>query len=403
MTEQETIKILERRLNALEGKLRSVDEIAQNVVKIQETEKELQQRLQFEELITSISTKFINLLPSEIDSGINLSLEKIGELVEADRCYVFQFSDNGTTMKNTHEYCAKGVKSQKVQLSKVPLADYPWAIEQLREKGILHVLGVDDFPEIAANEKRMFQEEKVQAYTVYAIHFKDRLGGFVGFDWLRAGGGYSEKVGSLLQVAGVIFANALERQRVEMGREQLIAGLQESQEKLLTLSVKDQLTGLFNRRHMEESLTREISRSKRHGTALAIIMLDVDHFKAVNDEYGHIAGDVVLQKIGNMLKSCSRGEDVACRYGGEEFVVIMPGADLKSGERRAEELCHMVRSALQVKYRHKQLPPITISLGVASYPDHGKDTESLINEADSAMYEAKRAGRDTVRIAQTQQ
>nr|MBF0223496.1 GGDEF domain-containing protein [Desulfobulbaceae bacterium] len=231
------------------------------------------------------------------------------------------------------------------------------------------------------------------------MRINGRMAGFVGFDWILKSEAYSSTITLLLQVLGVIFANALERQKEERDKERLIEELQETQEELLTLSIRDQLTGLFNRRHMEESLKREVSRAKRHESSLAIIMLDVDHFKNINDMYGHMAGDVVLQKIGEFLLEHSRGEDVVCRFGGEEFVLIMPGATKESGEKRANELCVAIREDVQISYRKTTLPPITVSIGVSVYPDHGKSSDEMIFEADIALYKAKEGGRNRAEVA----
>jgi diguanylate cyclase (GGDEF)-like protein len=147
---------------------------------------------------------------------------------------------------------------------------------------------------------------------------------------------------------------------------------------------------------MEDSLGREISRAMRYKTPLAIIMLDLDYFKMINDTYGHLAGDLVLGKVGHYLNGCSRGEDVVCRYGGEEFVIIMPGASLESGIKRAEDICRGATESLRIKYREKFLPDITVSLGVASYPEHGETADLLLYNADNALYLAKKSGRNRI-------
>lgn len=163
-------------------------------------------------------------------------------------------------------------------------------------------------------------------------------------------------------------------------------------------SAHDPLTNLFNRRYMEESLEREGCRVKRHGTQLGILMIDVDHFKRYNDTFGHEAGDIVLQSIGAILQKNTRGEDIACRYGGEEFVVIMPDVPLDVLSRRAEQFR---KSAKIIKIDHKgqSLGTITVSVGAAIFPKHGTTPKSVLQAADKALYQAKAEGRDRVVVA----
>lgn len=162
-------------------------------------------------------------------------------------------------------------------------------------------------------------------------------------------------------------------------------------------SIRDPLTGLFNRRYMEESLEREARRAKRHDTSIGIIMLDIDHFKPLNDVYGHDAGDVVLQELGLFLQRNTRGEDIACRYGGEEFLLIMPEAPVDNVIQRAKDLHAGIRN-LKIIY-HGQSLQVTVSVGVATLPHHSTNVREVVKAADLAMYQAKRSGRDHVMVA----
>jgi len=164
-------------------------------------------------------------------------------------------------------------------------------------------------------------------------------------------------------------------------------------------AIHDPLTGLFNRRYMEETLSREISRAERYRTPLGIIMIDLDHFRRFNNTFGHDAGDMVLQDIGRFLQNNIRKEDVACRYGGEEFTLIMPGASLDVTEKRAETLRQKVQH-LQIYYNNKVLDRVTLSLGVAVFPEHGSTGETVIQAADVALYKAKQRGRNRVAVSE---
>jgi diguanylate cyclase (GGDEF)-like protein len=170
------------------------------------------------------------------------------------------------------------------------------------------------------------------------------------------------------------------------------------QETLQQLSVRDPLTGLFNRRYMEESMERELLRAERQGRKVGVIMLDIDHFKPFNDRFGHVAGDALLQELGRFLQRHVRGSDIACRYGGEEFTLIMQDASLEVTHQRAEQIRENVKE-LRVHQGTMVLDPITLSAGVALFPDHAKSRRTILQAADVALYRAKETGRDRVCLA----
>jgi diguanylate cyclase (GGDEF)-like protein len=163
-------------------------------------------------------------------------------------------------------------------------------------------------------------------------------------------------------------------------------------------SIRDVLTGLFNRRYMLETCRREFSRAARAGQSISILSIDVDHFKKYNDNHGHDAGDMVLRAVGNCLENLFRNEDIPCRFGGEEFVVILPGADADAGSRRAEQLRSKTEEIV-VRYLEKNLPRITVSIGVAVFPQAGDNPQAVLKAADEALYRAKEKGRNRVELS----
>jgi diguanylate cyclase (GGDEF)-like protein/PAS domain S-box-containing protein len=169
-------------------------------------------------------------------------------------------------------------------------------------------------------------------------------------------------------------------------------------ESLRDQSIRDPLTGLFNRRFMQESLDRELQRARRKERALAVIFIDVDHFKRFNDIFGHDAGDAVLRSFADLLRSFFRGDDVLCRYGGEEFALILPESDEQDAALRMNEFRQNVKG-LTVLHESRPLDPITVSVGIAAFPKHGSSIESLLRTADQALYVSKAEGRDRVSIA----
>jgi diguanylate cyclase (GGDEF)-like protein/PAS domain S-box-containing protein len=163
-------------------------------------------------------------------------------------------------------------------------------------------------------------------------------------------------------------------------------------------SIRDPLTGLFNRRFMEESLAKELKRAERNSCPVSVIMLDVDHFKRYNDTHGHEAGDAVLREMGGFILTQIRGEDIACRFGGEEFVLLMPDASIEIAAQRAERMRQGVKR-IQISAHGQPLDAVSVSLGVAAFPEHGKLPVALLRSADGALYEAKEEGRDRVVVA----
>jgi diguanylate cyclase (GGDEF)-like protein len=160
-------------------------------------------------------------------------------------------------------------------------------------------------------------------------------------------------------------------------------------------SIHDYLTGLYNRRYMAELLEKELHRMARKKQPAGIIIIDIDLFKGINDRYGHEAGDLVLREFSLFLRKNIREEDFACRYGGDEFVIILPETTLENARQRAEQLRAGVKH-LSVQFREHKLDMVTLSLGVAVYPNHGLTAETVLRTADAALYRAKAEGRDRV-------
>jgi diguanylate cyclase (GGDEF)-like protein/PAS domain S-box-containing protein len=174
--------------------------------------------------------------------------------------------------------------------------------------------------------------------------------------------------------------------------------LLKSQALLREQSVRDHLTGLFNRRYMEETLKRELLRAARKKLSLGIIMLDVDDFKRFNDSYGHAAGDAILREFGNFLLKNVRGEDIPSRYGGDEFIIIMPDASRVVTLERAKFICEYAKQ-FRLHFEGQTLDAITFSLGVAIFPENGSSSTSILKAADAALYLAKREGRNRAVLA----
>lgn len=166
-------------------------------------------------------------------------------------------------------------------------------------------------------------------------------------------------------------------------------------ESLALQSIQDPLSGMFNRRFLEEFLQHEISRAARKKTNIGIIMADLDYFKKFNDQYGHMAGDKLISDLGRFFKKRIRESDIACRYGGEEFVLVLPESPPEDTYKRAEELRKELKE-IEFAFQGQYLGSLTISMGIASYPVNGSNLDELLRAADLSMYRAKQEGRDKV-------
>lgn len=191
------------------------------------------------------------------------------------------------------------------------------------------------------------------------------------------------------------------RQRLAMSvASQLALSLASLQlrETLREKSIRDPLTHLFNRRFLEESLDRELQVAARKKQALAVLFLDLDHFKRFNDIFGHDAGDMVLQSIADLFRSFFRATDICCRYGGEEFAIVLPESSARDAATRADALRLEVKN-MRLEYKKQTLGPITLSAGVAAFPEHGTTSAELLEVADQCLYQSKSRGRDVVTVS----
>ncbi len=211
------------------------------------------------------------------------------------------------------------------------------------------------------------------------------------------------------EILGVLHVQSAQKEKLDESKRQLAynvveqTGLALSNLKLRAAlreqSIRDPLTGLYNRRYMQEAIQQQLSRVTRHLHPLGIIMIDIDNFKHFNDLYGHIVGDLLLRELGQFLQSHIRAEDIACRYGGEEFILIMPEVFLEAAQSRAEQMRREVKE-LRVQDAGQSYVGITLSFGVAIYPIHGQSIDAVLRAADAALYRGKQAGRDQVVVAE---
>lgn len=276
-----------------------------------------------------------------------------------------------------------------------------------------HLMSAFSWPSGAGPEPReeYFDPGECQSLrTGYTYHFRVADGDppCRHFPLHEAGEGLCIPLMDRGEVLGVLSLRASDERTIDSQTRQFAAVLAETlslsvgnlhlQEALRKQSIRDPLTGLYNRRFLDETLERELSRSRRTGNPLALIVFDIDHFKNFNDSWGHDAGDAVLVTLANAMREQAREMDIVCRLGGEEFLVVLPRTSLADALSIAERM-REIAAELSLRHRGQPIERITLSLGVAGYPEHGDRGEELIREADQALYRAKRAGRNRVESA----
>jgi diguanylate cyclase (GGDEF)-like protein/PAS domain S-box-containing protein len=260
---------------------------------------------------------------------------------------------------------------------------FGYSADEIRALGPLDTAIESDRPLVAENIRKRLSGEMEQANYV--------------FRGLRKNGDVIniEIHGSVMEIGGrlaliSLVVDVTERTRVEREMRAL-------QERLREQAMHDALTGLYNRRYLEETLGRELILAEREVHPIGIIMADLDHFKKVNDHYGHLAGDKVLRIFADLMKRHARGSDISCRYGGEEFLLVLPGMAEESAVERAEQL-RSEMAAAPISYGASAIA-VTASFGIATFPRDGRTGDDLIAAADRALYVAKAAGRNRVSIS----
>jgi diguanylate cyclase (GGDEF)-like protein/PAS domain S-box-containing protein len=259
---------------------------------------------------------------------------------------------------------------------------FGYSAEEASALGPLDLVCADDRPLVAENIRKRLSGEVTQ------VHYQ--------FRGLRKNGAAIdiELYSSTMDIGGrptliSLLMDVTERTRA--ARE-----VQLLQEQLREQSIRDPLTGLYNRRYLEETLSRELELATRQHHSVSVVMGDLDHFKSVNDRYGHLAGDEVLRYFGKLLQQSARASDIYCRYGGEEFLLLLPQMSGELAVERAEHLRQTLAST-PVPYAAGVIP-VTASFGVAAFPGDGTSGDDLIAAADQALYAAKEAGRNRVHL-----
>ena len=350
------------------------------------SESEFAYQARFQHLLADLSADFMTGRFGDTDRRIQKLLADVGAFFEVDRAYLYAFSDNNSLMTNTHEWCREGVKSLIDTQQRIPICHFAWWHRQMdsmiHDQRILFIEDVSELPEDAALERGLLEEQGVVSLFNVPVRSKGLVSGFFGMD-METVRRWREDQTDLLIVVAALISGALDRDRLE--------------QELVNQSIRDPLTGLHNRRYLFPRIDEMIGAWARERVGFALAMFDIDHFKHLNDTWGHLAGDYVLREFTALMVEMSRSSDVIVRYGGEEFVVLFAAASRGSALGAVERLLSRVR---QHGFDFQGQPlSITVSAGLVHASDvisAKLSAEMLIEIADQRLYHAKRTGRNRV-------
>jgi diguanylate cyclase (GGDEF)-like protein len=351
--------------------------LARNTVSLGATRDHLRHQLEFEKLVASISTRFVNTSNGDTISLMSEALQKIGEFVHADTCYASLFSSDGLMIDTFCEWCSEGIMPHKDLYSQLSVDRLPWAIRKLKSFESLNIQSVKDLPPEAWAEKAVLQATGVNSMLIIPLGYHGTAIGFLGLNSIRIERKWTEQDISLLKIVGEFFVSIFQREKAEAALERL--------------SVTDHLTQIFNRLKFENVLEKEIQRARRHNRTFSLIMFDIDHFKKINDFFGHEAGDNVLRKLTQTVSVHIRAIDMFARWGGEEFIILVVETHVGDARSFAEKLRREIESTSFYS------GSLTCSFGVTE-SCKTDDTSTIIKRADAALYDAKRNGRNLVCI-----
>ncbi len=356
-------------LKKITGKVIVLRDITQH----KKTNELLNYRVKFENLISTLSTKFIKFSSAEIDDGINCALKTVAEFAGVDRSYIYILYRQGSKAIRTHQWCNKDVKSKAEKLKELPSDNTLWWLKKLNKFEPVYIPNVSKVKLKLEAEREIIKPQGVKSIVIIPMIYGKVIKGFLGFESIKSRKLWTVNDITLLKLLGEILINVLERKKTE--------------EEIKKLSLKDKLTGLYNRAYFEEELKR--LNTKRQ-LPLSFIMGDVNGLKLINDAFGPREGDNLLKKIARILKNCCRKEDIIARWGGDEFSILLP----KTTDKDSEEILNRLRDAFHRTKSHKI--PVSISLGTSTKKNYDYNIRTVIKEAEDWMYRRKLLERKSI-------
>jgi diguanylate cyclase (GGDEF)-like protein len=365
----------------------------QLALSVEERTVELDRLLRFQTLISNISTRFINIPLDGVDQAMDEALEQIGGFMEVDRCYLVGV-DEIQVVSMVHEWAADGIRSGHEGLDFAPLASRPALFSALMREGVLNLPRCQTIPGLASEPSH----EDVRSVLLIRIDYLGKPVGMFGCEMIRSERNWRDEELIQARLLGEMFANIIIRRQQLTVLSSTQQQLEEANAHLSRMAMSDSLTGLANRRHFDEEKHQAFDQARRKAEPLSLIMLDIDYFKEYNDRYGHLDGDVCLQRIARALvDEFDYPGELPARIGGEEFAILLPGLNREGAMRRAEQLRQAIYYLNIPHASSHTADRVTVSLGVVAMdPLRHQSIEQVIAEADAALYRAKASGRNCI-------
>ena len=326
----------------------------------------LQFQLKYERVVADISSYFVSQGGEKLDEAINYALQQTSLLFEVDRSYIFQFSADGKYISNTHEWCAEKTTSKKEDNQDVPLDCMPWFSSQIKNKDHVYIEDLTSLPPEAEAEMDLFEWQDISSILCVPLYREGKVTGFFGFDTIERTRIWNYEHIVLLKVIAELIAGALARHHAD--------------QTIRYLSFHDRLTGLYNRHFLEKEMNRLDTERQ---LPISMIMADLNGLKLINDTYGHTMGDEILKSVAGILTKSCRSEDIIARWGGDEFIVLLP----QTPPEEADQICRRItKNSL---HTYVSGVPVSIALGVSNKPEAGLQLFEVLRQAEDNMYKQK--------------
>ncbi|MBC3796142.1 EAL domain-containing protein [Acetobacterium tundrae] len=339
---------------------------------------ENERQVRFQKMVSQISSDLITSNQLNYQEKVQNLLKLCGKQYQVDRSYLCLFSADMKTISYAYEWCNDGIEPSVGKVETIHTSAVPWFVSQISNNSNLYIPNLETLPPEAITEKALLQSHQIKSVLSIPVITNDQILGFLGFDSMENPHVWGEDSPDLLIVISNILADALAKINAE--------------KEISYLAFYDALTGLPNRTLFRDRLTEAIYSAQRAETFIGIIFLDLDAFKSVNDTMGHNAGDELLIKVAQRLTGCVRKQDTVCRFGGDEYLIMLPNITVGND---IPQMSEMIMNSFKNPFKIKnQEFFITASAGVALYPIDGDEPDMLIKNADLAMYTSKDQGKN---------
>lgn len=337
--------------------------------------KENDDKTKNQELIAEISANILNTSSKNLDINLEKIISQLGRFFDLDRVYVFIINQVDKSMAYGYEWCNENISPRKEGFAEVSLHNFTWWMGQLKEEKIINIKDMASIPREATATREMLRKNKTQSTLATSIDSEDAMLGFLGFDSIKTRKNWSKEEIETIKTISNIIGNGLFKI--------------ESERTIASMAYYDQLTGLPNHSNFREQLNKEM---KVNAHDMAIILLDLDDFKLVNDYLGHVGGDSLLQLVAKRLKSNLHSSDILARFGGDEFLIMIDRhSELGELDGIASEIMDIFNEPINLQGNDFF---VTASMGIAIYPTDGDNMDELTKNAEITMYEAKERGKN---------